>query len=75
MKYKPFSEQFRECKENGTAESFKLQKPEKVYIRPNAQGIEFIEFDSVIFCNKYLKRCSSNVCAKERGIILEKKKK
>ena len=68
MKYKPFREQFKECKENGTVELFDTQKPEKVYVRPNTKGIKFIEVKRIYFCNKYMRRCTSGVCAKERGI-------
>ena len=75
MKYKSFFKQFRECMKNKTAEILELKETEKVYPRPNVQGIKFVEVKRVYFCNKYMKRCSSGICAKERGIVFDKSKK
>lgn len=74
MKYKSFFKQFKECMENKTVELIETQKPEKIYPRPNVQGIKFIEVKKVYFCNKYMKRCSSGICAKEREIVFDKLK-
>jgi len=68
MKYKSFRKQFNECMEDGTIELLNTKEPEKIYVRPNVQGVKFVEIKKAHFCTKYMKRCSSSVCAKERGI-------
>ena len=68
MKYKSYREQLKECVKNGIAQIFKLKKSEKIYVRPNSKCIEYLEIDEVMFCNKYMKRCTSGVCKKERGL-------
>jgi len=63
---KSFRIQFSECLQNKTAELMNTKETEKVEFRPNTKGIESMEVKQVYFCNKYLKRCSSKVCLKER---------
>ena len=63
---KSFRKQYSECRDNKTAELLEVKKPEKVYLRPNQEGIESILIGRVYFCNKYMKRCSSKVCFNER---------
>ena len=68
MKNKSFREQYKECTANGTVELFNIKEPEVVYLRPNIQGIVSFKQKTAFFCNKYMKRCNSGVCAEERGI-------
>lgn len=68
---KSFREQFKQCREDGTAEIKKLDVPEELEIPPLQRlhlkkDIKTIKIDKVIFCNKYLKKCSSDVCHDER---------
>ena len=63
---KSFREQFIECKNNKTVEMFDAKESERIYLRQNIQGIEYYESVKILFCNKYMKRCSSRVCLKER---------
>lgn len=66
---KSFRKQFWECIGDGTAKNFKLREKEKFYPRPNTKKIKFIEMKTAYFCNKYMKRCSSVVCKKERELL------
>ena len=66
--YKPFREQYKECKANGTVELLDTKETEEIFIRPNVQGHVSLKVNKVYFCNKYMKRCTSGVCANERGV-------
>lgn len=66
---KLFRKQFKECMRNGTIVKLDTQKIEKIVPRPNVQGINFIEVRNINFCNKYMKRCSSGICKKERELL------
>ena len=63
---KTFREQFKECKETKNVVLLKTKEIEMIYPRFNSEGIEFFEKETAYFCNKYMKRCSSSVCFKER---------
>jgi len=69
IKIKTFREQFNECRENKTCILCTPNNKEVVEIRPNIYGLKEIKITSVFFCNKYMKRCSSSVCKKERENI------
>jgi len=62
---KAFRDQFKECVENKTAEVFKLKMAETIIPAFNI-NIDSVKIEEVLFCNKYMKRCSSSVCKKER---------
>ena len=60
--YKPFSKQFRECKENGNQIAITI--PEKMYL--SFKDAEHIQTHTCLVCLKYKTICGSIVCKKER---------
>jgi hypothetical protein len=60
---KTFREQFRDCVDSGVCEVMDTQEEEVIYsiLRRGP-----VTINRVHFCNKYMKRCGSMVCWKER---------
>lgn len=64
---KAFSEQLRECHNNGTAMIVSVPDNEKYIIPGDPYHLEGLEIKEIIVCIKYKRICSSIVCKDERS--------
>ena len=62
---KSFIKQLVECIEDGTSVLMPTKETEVIHSLIH----DGVEINNAYFCNKYMKRCSSKVCLKERELL------